>query len=80
MTELEEVRADVQQIKKTLYIGNETPPLLSRTQKVETDIANLKEAWAKIQSGNSWLIRLVIGNLLVGLGGYLPKIIALCGG
>ena len=74
----DELTTEIQQIQHTLYTGNGTPPMVARMSKAENDIQTLYKKLDKIEARSAWLIKLVISNLIVGIGQYLPKIIALC--
>ena len=75
--EINALKEDLKQLSKTVYIGNGTPSLVSRTTKLETDITNLKESVGTIKSNSSWLIKLVISQIVLAVSQYLPKIAAM---
>lgn len=79
LDEIELLKEDVAQLKKTLYIGNGTPALTARMTKAETDIQTSKDQLKEIKSGQTWIIRLVITNLVTGIGAYLPKLVSFLG-
>ncbi len=78
-SEIENLKEEIKQLSKAVFVGNGTPSLIARTTKLETDISNLKEAVATIKGNSTWLIRLVVSQLVLAVSGYLPKIIALLG-
>ena len=75
--EINSLKEELKQLSKTVYIGNGTPSLVSRTTKLETDIANMKEDIAATKANSSWLLKLVGGQIIIALCGYLPKLLAL---
>ena len=77
--EINALKEDLKQISKTVYIGNGTPSLVSRTTRLETDIANLKESVGTIKSNSAWLIKLVISQIILALFQYFPKVAAMIG-
>lgn len=76
-SEINALKDELKQLSKTVYIGNGTPSLVSRTTKLETDITNLKENVGTIKNNSSWLIKLVISQIVLAVSQYLPKIAAL---
>ncbi len=75
--EINALKEDLKQLSKTVYIGNGTPSLISRKTKLETDMLNLKESVGTIKSNSSWLIKLVISQIILAVSQYLPKLMAL---
>ncbi len=78
-TEIAELKAQILQLNKAVFVGNGTPSLVSRTTKLETDMLNLKEAVSAIKSNSDWLLKLVGGQIIIALFQYLPRLLALIG-
>ena len=76
-SEINALKEELKQLSKAVFIGNGTPSLIARTTKLETDITNLKENVGTIKSNSSWLIKLVISQIVLAVSQYLPKIAAM---
>lgn len=75
--EINNLKEELKQISKAVFIGNGTPSLIARTTKLETDIANMKNDIAATKANSAWLIKLVISQIVLALSQYLPKLMAL---
>jgi hypothetical protein len=76
-SEINALKEELKQLSKTVYIGNGTPSLVSRTTKLETDMVNMKNDIAATKANSAWLIKLVISQIVLAVSQYLPKIAAL---
>jgi hypothetical protein len=76
-SEIENLKEEIKTLSKAVFVGNGTPSLIARCTKLETDLTNLKESVATIKGNSTWLIRLVVSQLVLAAFGYLPKLLAL---
>ena len=75
--DINQLKGDIHQLNKAVFLGNGQKPLTSRMEKNEVEIDQLKQQLAKIQQSNAWLLRLCVSQLVTILAGYVPKILAL---
>ena len=75
--EINNLKEELKQISKAVFIGNGTPSLIARTTKLETDMVNMKNDIAATKANSAWLIKLVISQIVLAVSQYLPKIAAL---
>ncbi|HDR7716935.1 MULTISPECIES: hemolysin XhlA family protein [Bacillus cereus group] len=74
MQEIQDLKQEIQQIKSDQKdMQRDIRNLETRTTVNEKDIVNINKLLDKISANTTWILRIIIGAIVVGLLGLLMK-------